>query len=80
MNPKHSPELSTVPETKLPVKNWGNDYEVPMSKAAEDLYKRVCEARVETWKKDLEEDIKVRDLFLEAGRKAFSEAGKVEDK
>jgi hypothetical protein len=38
-----------------------------------DMYKRYCEDREAKRRQELEEDIKIRDLFLEAGRKALSE-------
>ena len=75
MNPKSAPELATIPE--LPVfKSWGEEHAKEMSQKQADMYKRYCEDRAQKRKEELEEDIKVRDLFLEAGRKAFAEAGK----
>lgn len=77
MNPKSNPEMSTVPDNKTSVfLNWGEEFAKEMSGAQADKYKRFCEDRAARWKEDLAEDIKIRDLFLEAGRKAFEEAGK----
>jgi hypothetical protein len=74
-----NPETNTVPETKQSVfLKWGEDVAKEMSQKQMDMYKRYCEDREAKRREALEEDIKIRDLFLEAGRKAFTETAKSE--
>lgn len=66
----------TTTDEKPVFLNWGEECAKEMSQKQADMYKRYCEDRAQKRKEELEEDIKMRDLFIEAGRKAFEEAGK----
>jgi hypothetical protein len=67
-----SQELESVPEQKPVFIKWG-EKSCEMSQKQMDMYKRYCEDREAKRREELAEDIKIRDLFLEAGRKALSE-------
>ena len=66
-----------VPEQKPVFISWG-EKSTEMSQKQMDMYKRYCEDREAKRREELAEDIKIRDLFLEAGRRALSEAEKSE--
>ena len=72
-----SEEAKITPEQKPVFISWG-EKSTEMSQKQMDMYKRYCEDRQAKRMEELAEDIKIRDLFLEAGRKAFEEAAKSE--
>ena len=67
-----SDNTEIVPEQKPVFISWG-EKSTEMSQKQMDMYKRYCEDRQAKRMEELAEDIKIRDLFLEAGRKAMSE-------
>ena len=73
-----SPETASEAEQKPVFISWG-EKTCEMSQKQKDMYERYCTDRLQKRKEELEEDIKIRDLFLEAGRKAFEEAAKSEE-
>ena len=68
-----SDKSEIVPEQKPAFITWG-EKSTEMSQKQMDMYLRYCEDREAKRREELAEDIKIRDLFLEAGRKAMSEA------
>ena len=79
MSAETNSEITAVPEIKESVfLKWGEEVAKNMSQKQMDMYKRYCEDREAKRREALEEDIKIRDLFLEAGRKSFEEAAKSE--